>query len=132
MYTDVSPEQWDKEVWEACAGPSATAPGEDTSTTSDCRAVWPELGPILRALYRRCVQLAYVPKPWRRAEVVEIPKPGKPAQARKSPKGWRPVSLISVPAKGLFGPLQAGAVPNRSATDLLAALVYTAEAGKVS
>jgi len=35
-------------------------------------------------------------------------------------------------AKGLFGPLQAGTVPNRSATNLLAALVHTAKAGKVS
>ena len=55
MHTDVPQEQWGKEVWEACAGPSSTAPGEDTSTTADCRAVWPELGPVLRVLYRRCV-----------------------------------------------------------------------------
>ena len=70
-------------------------------------------------------------------------------QARKSAKGWRPISLISVPAKGLerlvarrvasaalakglFGPLQAGAVPYRFTTDLLAALVYSAEARKIS
>ena len=35
-------------------------------------------------------------------------------------------------AKGLFGPLQASAVPGRFTTDLLAALIYTAEAGKTS
>jgi len=33
---------------------------------------------------------------------------------------------------GVYGPLQAGALPNRLATDLLAALVYSAEARKVS
>ena len=81
--------------------------------------------------------------------MVEIPKPGKPARARQCTKGWRPISLISVPAKGLerlvarrlaraadegglFGPLQAGAVLRRSAIDLLVALVYTAEADRVS
>ena len=42
----------------------------------------------------------WFPRAWKHAEVVEIPKPGKPPCARKTAKGWRPMAL----ARGAFPP----------------------------
>ena len=43
-----------------------------------------------------CFRRSKLPKTWRRATVVALPKPNKPAQ---DPKSYRPISLLCVPFK---------------------------------
>ena len=81
--------------------------------------------------------------------VVEIPKPGKLAKALHSPKGWRPITLIATVFKGLKrvaanrleeAARNAGLLPTqlarpvkgRSATDLLAALLYDVDVNRIA
>ncbi|KAL9561813.1 hypothetical protein ACKAV7_014075 [Fusarium commune] len=76
------------------------------------------------------------------AEVVMIAKPGR--RDLTKPRAWRPISLLSCLGKGLerliarrlawaavhysvLHPQQAGALPKRSATDLVTALVHDIE-----
>jgi ribonuclease HI len=76
------------------------------------------------------------------AEVVMIAKPGR--RDLTSPRAWRPISLLSCLGKGLerliarrlawaaihysvLHPQQAGALPKRSATDLVTALIHDIE-----
>ena len=47
---------------------------------------------IIKVRFRR----SKLPKTWRRATVVALPKPNKPAQ---DPKSYRPISLLCVPFK---------------------------------
>ena len=49
--------------------------------------------PHLIALYRASFLLGYIPRSWRLAQVVFIPKPGKDTYAKA--KSWRPISLTS-------------------------------------
>ncbi|KAM4054890.1 endonuclease-reverse transcriptase domain-containing protein [Hirsutella rhossiliensis] len=80
--------------------------------------------------------------PFREAEVVMITKPGR--RNLSTPRAWRPISLLSCLGKGLerliarrlawasvhYGVLhsqQAGALPKRSAVDLVAALLHDIE-----
>ncbi|RKK39565.1 hypothetical protein BFJ69_g18522, partial [Fusarium oxysporum] len=86
--------------------------------------------------------IGHHPKPFRAAEVVMIAKPGR--RDLTNPRAWRPISLLSCLGKGLerlvarrlawacihhgvLHPQQAGALPKRSATDLVAALVHDIE-----
>ena len=46
--------------------------------------------------FTSCFRRAKLPKTWRRATVVALPKPNKPAQ---DPKSYRPISLLCVPFK---------------------------------
>lgn len=98
------------EIEDALIGVTSTSPGPDFADVAIVKALWApqsENGPpgplaiILPPLFNLCLQLAYYPKAWKHAEVVEIPKPGKPLSARASPKGWRPIALLSVIGKGL-------------------------------
>ena len=45
---------------------------------------------VLLKFYQRCWEEGDIPQAWRTAEVVGIPKPGKP---KKSPENYRPISL---------------------------------------
>ena len=93
-------------------------------------------------LYEGCLSVGHHPKPFREAEVVMIAKPGR--RDLTTPRAWRPISLLSCLGKGLeqliarrlawasirYGvlhPQQAGALPKRSAVDLVAALVHDIE-----
>ncbi|KAJ3595812.1 hypothetical protein NHX12_002226 [Muraenolepis orangiensis] len=50
----------------------------------------------LCAFYTSCYQRLKLPKTWRRASVIALPKPNKPAE---DPKSYRPISLLCVPFK---------------------------------
>ena len=41
-----------------------------------------------------CLRRSKIPKTWRRANIIALPKPNKP---RDDPKGYRPISLLRVP-----------------------------------
>ncbi|RKK06588.1 hypothetical protein BFJ65_g18486, partial [Fusarium oxysporum f. sp. cepae] len=83
-----------------------------------------------------------IPSVHTEAEVVMITKPGR--RDLTEPRAWRPISLLSCLGKGLerliarrlawaavhysvLHPQQAGALPKRSATDLVTALVHDIE-----
>ena len=53
----------------------------------------------LLLIYRACLALGYVPKAWRQATAIFIPKPGKGNYAQA--KSFRPISLTSFCLKGL-------------------------------
>ncbi|KAJ4939496.1 hypothetical protein JOQ06_028944 [Pogonophryne albipinna] len=50
----------------------------------------------LCACYTSCYQRLKLPKTWRRASVIALPKPNKSAE---DPKSYRPISLLCVPFK---------------------------------
>ena len=50
----------------------------------------------LRGFYSNCLSNMTVPKIWRKATVIAIPKPNKPTD---DPKNYRPISLRCVPFK---------------------------------
>ena len=50
----------------------------------------------LCSFFASCFRRSKLPKTWRRATVVALPKPNKPAQ---DPKSYRPISLLCVPFK---------------------------------
>ena len=51
---------------------------------------------LLRGFLSSCLRQLKIPKVWRRALVVAIPKPSKPVE---DPKGYRPISMLCVPYK---------------------------------
>ncbi|KHJ30301.1 hypothetical protein EV44_g3340 [Erysiphe necator] len=86
--------------------------------------------------------LGYHPKIFRKAEVVVLPKPNK--RDLNSPRSWRPIILLPCLGKGLerliakrvsqaavrqgvLSTQQFGALPKRSATDLVSCLVHDVE-----
>jgi ribonuclease HI len=119
-----------------------TSPGSDNITVNLLKAVWHIIGTHVRRLFERCLSAGHHPKPFREAEVVMIAKPGR--RDLTSPRAWRPISLLSCLGKGLerliarrlawaaihysvLHPQQAGALPKRSATDLVTALIHDIE-----
>lgn len=75
------------------------APGPDN--LSFC--VWQELWPVVKDwivhIYRRSIQLSYLPTHWKGAKIIVIPKPDKPDYT--IPKAYRPISLLQTISKGL-------------------------------
>ncbi|KAH8193491.1 hypothetical protein TruAng_012343 [Truncatella angustata] len=128
---------------EACTvGVSSTSPGVDGLTVKIVKACWPIIGKHVTDLFQRCLMVGYHPKPFKVAEVVMIPKPGK--KDYSDPRTYRPISLLSCLGKGLerlvgkrlawtviergiLAPQHFGALPKRAATDLVAALVHDIE-----
>ena len=123
---------------------SSTTPSLYSTTVDLLRLTWESVSPHLTHLTRLCLDLGHYPRPFRTAEIVTIPKPGKPRAALATTKGWRPISLLSVLGKGVerlvarrfarealardvFAEGQASPVPGRSATDLLASIIHDAE-----
>ena len=51
---------------------------------------------LLRGFLCSCLRQLKIPKVWRRALIVVIPKPKKPVE---DPKSYRPISLLCVPYK---------------------------------
>ncbi|OAQ62538.1 endonuclease/reverse transcriptase [Purpureocillium lilacinum] len=130
------------EVQDATIRTGNTSPGSDNIGVKMLRAAWHIIGEHGRRLYEGCLQLGHHPQPFREAEVVMIAKPGR--RNLSTPRAWRPISLLSCLGKGLerliarrlawasihYGvlhPQQAGALPKRSAVDLVAALVHDIE-----
>ncbi len=106
------------------------------------RLAWPPLAKRLTALCRAALRLGHHPHPFRSADVVFIPKPGK--RDRSLPKSYRPISLLRTLGKGierlvakrlswgaikhkLLHPQQFGALPLRSAADLTTCLTHDIE-----
>ena len=52
----------------------------------------------LCSFFSSCLRRSKIPKTWRRASVIALPKPNKPPE---DPKSYRPISLLSVPYKVL-------------------------------
>ncbi|KID96614.1 reverse transcriptase, partial [Metarhizium majus ARSEF 297] len=119
-----------------------TTPGMDGITTKMLQAIWPSISQVTTLLYNACLALGYHPSPFKTAEVAMIPKLNKRYLSDIS--AWRPISLLSCLSKGLervigrrlaylaikhkvLHPNQAGALPKRSATDIVTALVYDVE-----
>ncbi|KAJ6439209.1 reverse transcriptase [Purpureocillium lavendulum] len=131
-----------QEVQDATIRTGNTSPGSDNITVKMLKAAWHIIGEHVRRLYEGCLRLGHHPQPFREAEVVMIAKPGR--RNLSTPRAWRPISLLSCLGKGLerliarrlawasihYGvlhPQQAGALPKRSAVDLVAALVHDIE-----
>jgi len=104
--------------------------------------LWPIIGHLVTDIYNACLQQGYYPSTWRKAEVVMIPKAKK--RDLTQPEAWRPISLLSCLSKGMERIIakrmsylaikhkvlhvnQAGALPQRSATDIAAALTHDVE-----
>lgn len=141
--------KWDTTVTEeeakkATTGSGNTAPGADGISVALLQLAWPAVGDYITDLFRGCLALGYHPLPFRSAEITIIPKPGKPEKAYTTAKGYRPISLLSCIGKGLerlmarrvsllalehkILPEQYfGALPKRSATDLVACVTHDTE-----
>ncbi|KAI0992193.1 hypothetical protein K3495_g15993, partial [Podosphaera aphanis] len=137
---------WDTEVTEEEASWTVTtckdkAPGADGITTRLLRAAWPSIGQSVRALYEGSLKHRHFPEIFKLAEVILLPKPGRD---QSTAKGWRPIALLSCLGKGLERlvakrmahtalerqaiPRQLfGALPKRSANDLVACVVHDIE-----
>ncbi|CZR35886.1 uncharacterized protein FPRO_17006 [Fusarium proliferatum ET1] len=137
-----SPEVSLDEAQHATIHTGNTSPGADSITVNLLKAVWHIVGTHIRRLFERCLSLGHHPEPFKQAEVVMIAKPGR--RDLTKPGAWRPISLLSCLGKGLerliarrlawaavhYGvlhPQQAGALPKRSATDLVTALIHDIE-----
>ncbi|KAI9146760.1 putative RNA-directed DNA polymerase from transposon BS [Paramyrothecium foliicola] len=137
-----SPEITPEEVKDAILHTGNTSPGADNITVKLLWASWHIIGSHVCRLFQGCLSAGHHPKAFREAEVVMIPKPGK--RDLTSARSWRPISLLSCLGKGLerliarrlawasvhYGVLhsqQCGALPKRSAVDLVAALIHDIE-----
>lgn len=131
-----------EEATDATINTGNTSPGSDSITVRLLRAAWPAIGELVRHLFEGCLAVGHHPQAFKEAEVVMITKPGK--RDLTSPRAWRPISLLSCLGKGLerliarrlawtcvshgvLNPQQAGALPKRSAVDLVASLVHDIE-----
>ena len=72
------------------------APGPDSICPELILHAGAALKSWLRDFLSSCLRRLKIPKIWRRALVVAIPKPGKPVG---DPKSYRPISLLCVPYK---------------------------------
>lgn len=136
--TQVSAEEAER----SCIGVTSTSPGIDGMTVRLLKAGWASLAEPVRRLYQRCLELGHFPAPWKKAEVAMLPKTGK--KDRSSVRSWRPIALLSCIGKGLerlvarriawaihdnglLSCTHGGALPKRSATDLVCALAHDIE-----
>lgn len=139
---EVAAEVTERDAANALLQAASTTPGDDGVTTAVIKAGWGALAQPITALYKASIQLRYYPKAFKAARVVIIPKPGK--RDLTDPGSYRPISLLSCLGKGLERILakrmafhairdrvlvrtQAGALPKRSAVDLVASLIADVE-----
>ncbi|RAL58911.1 hypothetical protein DID88_009331 [Monilinia fructigena] len=131
-----------EEVERNTIGVSSTSPGADKVTVRLLKACWDSFKGYIRDLFECCLKRSYLPKVWRLAEVVMPPKVGK--KDKSSIRSWRPIALLSCVGKGLertiarriawtslthstLSPQHCGALPKRSAMDLVSAFVHDVE-----
>jgi len=136
--------QWTsiEEVERSTIKVSSTAPGTDGVTVRLLRACWPTVKNRIHGIYSKCLELSYFPQAWKQGEVAMTPKVGK--KDRSSVRSWRPIALLSCLGKGLeriiakrlawtamtngiISPQHGGALPKRSAMDLIAAFTHDVE-----
>lgn len=143
--------QWDREVSmeeveRNTIGVSSTSPGTDKVTVRLLKACWDHIKDGVHGLYSQCLNYNHFPKSWRLAEVAMLPKVGEGKKDKSSVRNWRPIALLSCISKGferiiarrlawtalttpgLMSPQHCGALPKRSATDLIAAFTHDVEA----
>ncbi|KAI1002492.1 hypothetical protein K3495_g5712, partial [Podosphaera aphanis] len=131
----------DKEARACTIGGGNTAPGADGVSVELLATCWDTIGPYVSELFRSCIRLGTHPSCFKLAEVVLIQKPNRDPT---TVKGWRPIALLSCLGKGLerllakrmahlavthdvVGRQQFGALPKRSATDLVSCVVHDIE-----
>ncbi|KAI0993628.1 hypothetical protein K3495_g14556, partial [Podosphaera aphanis] len=129
------------EVRTCTIGSGNTSPGADEISVDLLTACWESIERHVTQLFRACLRLGHHPSCFKLAEVVFLPKPGRDPS---SIKGWRPISLLPCLSKGLerviakrmsylaiiwkvVGEQQFGALPKRSATDLVSCVVHDIE-----
>jgi ribonuclease HI len=132
-----------EEVERNTIGVTSTSPGTDRITVRLLKACWKHICLAVHGLFNRCLALCHFPRPWRLAEVAMLPKANK--KDKSSVRSWRPIALLSCLAKGLertvarriswtalthgvLSPQHGGALPKRSAMDLVAAFTHDTEA----
>jgi len=72
------------------------APGYDLISGKVLQELLPAAVVLLTTLYNSILCLSYYPLLWKFAQIVMVPKPGKPAHDVAS---YRPVSLPPIPSK---------------------------------
>ncbi|KAI0997417.1 hypothetical protein K3495_g10768 [Podosphaera aphanis] len=130
-----------EEVRACTIGCENTAPGADGVSVELLATSWNTIGPYVTELFRACIRHGTHPTCFKLAEVVLIQKPNRDPT---TVKGWRPIALLSCLGKGLerllakrmahlaviydvIGEQQFGAIPKRSATDLVSCVVHDIE-----
>jgi hypothetical protein len=131
-----------EEVERSTIGVSRTSPGTDRITVWLLKSSWARVRTCIRSIFQKCLKLCYFPTAWKTAEVAMIPKVGK--KDRTSPRSMRPIALLSYLGKGLervvarrlawtamthgiLSPQHLGALPKRSAMDLLASFTHNTQ-----
>ena len=122
---------------------SSTSPGVDQITVKLLKNVWEDIREYVRGLFQESLARGHFPTPWKKAEVAMIPKVGK--KDRASVRSYRPIALLSCLGKGLerivakriawlslerglISPQHCGALPKRSAMDLITCFTHDVEA----
>ncbi|EDN08379.1 conserved hypothetical protein [Histoplasma mississippiense (nom. inval.)] len=91
-----------EEVERNTIGVQSTSPGTDGITVRMLKACWQHVSLFIQQLYNCCLRLCHFPRAWKLAEVAMIPK--------------------------VVSPQHGGALPRRSAMDLVAAFTHEVEA----
>lgn len=121
---------------------TSSAPGSDGLSVRVLRASWDEIKYTVVTLYQRCLTDGHHPKIFRKADLVMLPNPNK--RDLSSVRSWRPIVLLSCLGKGLerliarrlsrvainqkvLNPQQFGALPKRSALDLVSCVIHEVE-----
>ncbi|KAL5596915.1 uncharacterized protein BROUX77_006863 [Berkeleyomyces rouxiae] len=86
------------EVKAAIWKPANTAPGADRIPNEVWKRAWKPLGNLITGLYNLCLDSGHHPSTFKKADLVAIPKPGRPRQA---PRSYRLISLLPTLGKGL-------------------------------
>lgn len=132
----------DAEVRDATITVKSTSQGTDGISVRLLKACWSAIKDHVRRLFQACINIGYHPRSFRTTEVVMLRKPNK--KDLTSTRSWRTIALLSCLGKGLerilarrvastalafrvISPQQAGAIPTRSATDLLACVTHDIE-----
>jgi len=131
-----------EEVEKSIIGVSSTSPGPDRITVRLLKASWAHVRYFMHAIYQGCFTEGHYGDTWGDAEVAMIPKIGK--KDKSSPRSMRPIALTSCMGKGLdriiarrmariamahdiLSPQHGGALPKRSAMDLVTSFVHDVE-----
>jgi hypothetical protein len=72
------------------------APGYDLITGKILSQLPKKTVVLLTIIYNSMLRLSYFPVTWKFAQIVMLPKPGKPANETSS---YRPISLLPIPSK---------------------------------
>jgi hypothetical protein len=131
-----------EEVEQNTIGVSSTSPGADRVTVRLLKSCWEHVKHVIHRLFSYCLALNHFPQSWKLAEVAMVPKVGK--RDMTSVRSWRPIALLSCVSKGLeriiakriawtalangiLSPQHGGALPKRSALDLVASFTHDVE-----